>query len=103
MDSILTQVSHKCYTSFTEVSHKCQTSVTQVAHKRHTSVTHENRGTDEFRVNVIIPISPYGRAGSGLKDGLRAWAEVRGCTAALVGAVGLKGGLKGGLKAWAEV
>ena len=55
MDSILTQVSHKCYTSFTEVSHKCQTSVTQVAHKRHTSVTHENRGTDESRVNVIIP------------------------------------------------
>ena len=58
MDSILTQVPHKCYTSFTEVPHKCQTSVTQVAHKRHTSVTHENRGTDEFRVNVIIPIFP---------------------------------------------
>ena len=31
MDSILTQVSHKCYTSFTEVSHKCHTSVTQVS------------------------------------------------------------------------
>ena len=37
------------------MSHKCHTSVTQVSYKLHTSVTHENRGTDEFRVNVIIP------------------------------------------------
>jgi hypothetical protein len=38
------------------VSHKCHTSVTQVSYKSHTSVTHENRGADEFRVNVIISI-----------------------------------------------